>query len=145
VVTAVELLSPANKSSDKDGEAYLTNRQEYFRSGVNLVEMDLLRSGNRPPTIERRPPADYYVLVSRAVDYPRVGLWSISVRDQLPPIPIPLYPEDAPVMLALRPSLDRAYDEGRLDEDINYTQPPDPPLDEPDASWARELLARHFA
>jgi len=114
VVTVIEFLSPANKSSGKDREAYLAKRQEYFRTGTNLVEMDFLRAGLRPPVQEKLPPASYYLLVSRAVDFPRVGIWPLGIRDRLPTIPVPLNPDDPPVMLDLRPCMDRAYDEGTM-------------------------------
>ena len=134
VITVVELLSPANKSSGRDGDAYLAKREEYLSSEVNLVEMDLLRTGNRPPTATPIPCADYYIMVSPAVDYPNAGLWPITVRDTLPPIPVPLQPQDAPLMLALQPIFTEAYDGGRYGDEINYDEPPVPPLNEPDAA-----------
>ena len=36
--------------------------------------------------------------------------------------------------------MDRVYQEDRYAEQLDYTRPPDPPLREPDASWARDLL-----
>ena len=63
------------------------------------------------------------------------------VRDPLPIIPVRLQPEDPPVDLALKPCLDWAFDEARYDCVIDYGAPPDPPLMEPDATWARELVA----
>jgi hypothetical protein len=107
----------------------------------NLVEFDFLRAGHRPPVEGNRPPADYYVIVSRASDYPATRISPLMVRDPIPPIPVPLHPQDEAILLPIRPSMDRDYDEGRLDEEIDYTQPPMPPLTEPDATWARELLA----
>jgi len=142
VVTVIEMLSPANKSSGRDGDAYLAKRQEYFRSGTNLVEIDLLRSGRRPPVDSPRQPASYYIIVSLAADYPRAGIWSLGIREPLPTIPVPLGAGIEPVKLVLQPCLDRAYDEARFDEDIDYRQPPSPALVEPDATWARDLLAR---
>jgi hypothetical protein len=141
VVTVIEMLSPANKTAGKDRDAYLAKRQEYFKSGTNLVEIDLLRGGLRAPLEDPVPPADYYIIVSRAVDYPRAGVWPIKVREPLPLIPVPLDPQIAPVTLALQPGLNRAYDEARFSEDIDYDQQPSPPLAEPDATWARELVA----
>lgn len=142
VVTVVELLSPANKTPGRDRDAYLAKREEYLRARVNLVEMDLLRGGLRPPLEQPVSPADYFLLVCRAEDYPRAGIWPLTIRDALPALPVPLHGEDGSVALPLRPSLDRAYDEGRLSEDIDYTQPPTPPLTAADAAWAREQVAR---
>jgi hypothetical protein len=141
VVTAIELLSPSNKKSGKDREAYLNKRADYLASQINLVEMDLLRSGERPPMDKPLPPADYYILVCRALDFPRAGAWPFTVRDALPAVCIPLGPADNPVVLPLRPSLDRAYDEAVYSQEINYDQPPQPPLEPADAAWAAELLA----
>jgi hypothetical protein len=142
VVTVLELLSPANKAAGKDRDAYLAKRQEYFRASINLVEMDILRRGLRAPVQQQLPPGDYYILISRAIDYPQAKVWHLTIRDPLPPIQVPLDPRDEPVTLALQPCLDRAYDEARFGDEINYDEPPDPPLGEADAAWARELLAR---
>src|SRR5436190_66443 len=42
VVTVIELLSPSNKDSGGDRDAYLAKRNEYLATGTNLVEIDLL-------------------------------------------------------------------------------------------------------
>jgi hypothetical protein len=144
IVTVIELLSPANKTASESGQAYRFKRDEYIASGVNLVEIDLLRSGIRPPLGDPAPPmSDYYMMVCRASERPGLGIWPISVREPLPPVPVPLDPGEPEVMLDLRAALDRAYEEGRYGEQLDYTKPPAPPLREPDATWARELLARH--
>jgi hypothetical protein len=49
LVTAIELLSPANKRPGLDGaDAYEKKRQELFSSMAHLLEIDLLRAGTRP-------------------------------------------------------------------------------------------------
>src|SRR5262245_40791399 len=45
VVTVVEPLSPSNTTARPDHEDYLAKREEYLASGVNLVEVNLLRGG----------------------------------------------------------------------------------------------------
>lgn len=143
VVTVIELLSPSNKEPGEDREAYLAKRHEYLAMGTNLVEIDLLRSGERLPMGEPAPAqADYYVLVCRASELPRAGVWPFSVRDPLPSFPVPLNPADPPVFMDLKPCLDRAYDEARYEQELEYAEPPVPPLQEPAATWARELLSR---
>src|SRR5205085_10931213 len=49
LITVVELLSPANKRPGPDRDDYLTKRIDYLTAGVNLVEIDLLRAGERLP------------------------------------------------------------------------------------------------
>jgi uncharacterized protein DUF4058 len=143
VVTAIEVLSPSNKRPGEDRDAYLAKRDEYFVASVNLVEVDLLRGGLRPPFGEHAPsPFAYYVLVSRYPQFPKIEFWPIGVRDSLPEIPVPLNPDDPDCTLDLRACLDRGYEDGRWAGKADYDKPPDPPLAEPDATWARELLAQ---
>jgi Protein of unknown function (DUF4058) len=142
VVTVIEVLSPGNKNTSATGEAYRAKRDDYLDSNVNLIEIDFLRYGVRPPLGDPPPPPmDYYVLVARPIALPDVGLWPISVRESLPVIPVPLTGDVTTVSLDLRWCLDRAYDDTGFPRRIDYTQPPVPPMREPDATWARELLA----
>lgn len=141
IVTVFEILSPSNKTKTGNGIAYRAKRADYLASDVNLVEIDMHREGERPPLQHPAPsPSDYYILVCPAATFPQAGFWPLSVRDPLPNVPIPLDPDCEPVLLDLKACLDRAYDAGRYEGEIDYSQPPNPLLDEPDASWARELL-----
>jgi hypothetical protein len=141
VVTVIEVLSPSNKESGDDREAYLNKRNEYLLSGTNIVEIDLLRDGERVPFGRPRPPiADYYALVSRADRFPKASVWAFTVRDPLPVLPVPLKPADGAVPLDLRASLDRAYDDAAYQNRIDYTAPPALALRKPDAEWASDLL-----
>lgn len=142
LVTVIELLSPANKASGKDRDAYLLKQREYLASDVNLVEMDLLRKGERLPWVTPAvASSDYYVMVSRASERPHGKLWPFSVRDSLPPIAIPLSLRDGDVPLELGTIMNQIYDSAGYGRELDYAQPPNPPLDGPDAAWARELLA----
>lgn len=142
VVTVIELLSPANKTPGPDRDAYLAKRNEYLASSINLVEIDLLRSGLRMP-LGNPPPArsDYCMMVSRAWELPQASYWGLSVRDPLPDLPVPLDAGQAEVQLSLKNCFDRAYDEGRYSQKLTYSVPPTPPLLEADAAWAHALLA----
>src|SRR5262249_11503487 len=94
VVTVIEILSPSNKTAGEHGQAYRLKREEYIASGISLVELDLLRSGVRPPLGDPAPPiSDYYILVHCGWEDGRMGIWPISVRDRLPQVPIPLDPD----------------------------------------------------
>lgn len=143
VVAVIEILSPSNKTSGNDGQAYRLKRDEYLANNISLIEIDLLRSGQRPPLGNPAPPiSDYYVLVHRGWEQDRLEIWPISLRDPLPLVPIPLDPDVPDALLELRACLDHVYDFGRYGEQLNYSRPPKPPLREPDATWARELLAQ---
>jgi hypothetical protein len=143
MVTVIELLSPSIKMAGADRELYLTQRISLLSAGISLVELDLLRQGERLPSDPPLPsPADYFVLLCRAQRFPKAAVWPFSVRDPFPEIPIPLDPGDSDALLPLRACLDRAFGEGRHERDLDYANPPVPPLAEPDAAWARDLLAQ---
>jgi hypothetical protein len=138
LVTAIELLSPTNKYVGLDRDQYLAKRKRLLASNVHLVEIDLLRGGPRMP-IGDLPQCDYYVMVSRAGDRPRVELWPIRLRERLPEIPIPLRHDDPDATIDLQPLLGGVYDAAGY-EDYIYRGTPQPPLHPEDAAWAKERV-----
>jgi hypothetical protein len=141
VLTVIEILSPSNKNSGEDRDAYLSKRREYFAAKTNVVEIDLLRDGDRLPMGRRRPPlADYYVLVARAGEYPSARVWAFGVRDAIPIIPIPLNRNAPAVPLDLQFCLNQVYENNRYAQKLKYSKPPTPALRKPDAEWAADLL-----
>jgi hypothetical protein len=143
ILTAIELLSPSNKSRGKSGRAYLAKPGECLAAGTNLVEIDLLRDGVRPPLGTPRPPiSDYYILVSEAERRPSADIWAFTLRQPIPIFPIPLKAGMQPVPLDLKRCLDLVYDEGGYSSKIDYSEPATPPLNQPDAEWAAALLAK---
>ena len=147
LVTAVEVLSRANKIVGSEGRGAYRQKQNEFRAqNVNQVEIDLLRGGAHTtaiPLVELRQRAvqyDYHVCVSVA------GLWGhhfvspFRLADHLPRIAIPLEGGAGPVTIDLQPLLDRAYDTGRHG-DTDYTKrQPDPPLAPEQQAWAEGIL-----
>ncbi len=50
LVTAIEILSPVNKRKGHEAyHDYQRKRREIFRLAAHLLEIDLLRGGERPP------------------------------------------------------------------------------------------------
>lgn len=140
LVTVIELLSPTNKRPGRDREQYLAKRSRLLNSSVHFVEIDLLRGHPRMPLIDR-PSGDYYVLVSRVQEQPRVDVWPIRLRDRLPEIPIPLRVGDAEAALDLQQALHRLYDAAGYEVYL-YDVEPTPPLTPEDAIWARQFIPR---
>ena len=136
IVTVVELLSPSNKSSDR--QSYLAKRRRYLENGISLVEIDMLRGWPRMP-LDQMPKCDYYVAVALPEDVPRVGVWPSQLRDKLPTISVPLRAPDASVPLNLKQAFDRVYDEAGYIDYI-YRNPPQPALPKKEAVWAKQLL-----
>jgi len=126
VITVLELLSPANKTGGEDRDDYLAKRRQVLAGHTHLVEIDLRRGGQRPSPPEL-PACDYYALVSRYVDRPRVGFWPIGLREPLPNLPVPLADTDPPVHLDLKAVIDQTYDLADYGKYI-YQEIPEPPL-----------------
>jgi hypothetical protein len=141
LVAVIELLSPTNKRPGPDREQYLAKRGQLLASGAHFVEIDLLRGGPRLP-LEDLPECDYYVLVSRAEERPRAGLWPIRLRERLPVIPIPLRAPHPDAQLDLQALLHRIYDAAGYEDDI-YAGTPQPHLSPDDATWAGQFIAAH--
>jgi Protein of unknown function (DUF4058) len=138
VITVIELLSPTNKNPGSDREQYVGKRKTILASNTHLVEIDLLRGGQRMP-VDDLLPCDYVVMVSRSYDRPRVELWPVGLRDSLPLIPIPLRlgRHDATINLG---QLFREQFEAAGYEDYVYLGSPQPRLAASDAAWADALL-----
>jgi Protein of unknown function (DUF4058) len=140
LVAVIELLSPVNKRRGKGREEYLEKRRTFLTSPVHLIEIDLLRSYPRMPFDDPLPPAHYLVMVCRAGERPHSSVWSISVRQPLPTIPIPLLAPDPPVPLELGQALRTAYARARYDLRVDYRKPPVPHLSAANATWAAALI-----
>ena len=145
VVTVIELVSPGNKSSEERRAAYRQKNREFLAGGVNLVEIDLIRTGAHVLAVpEQKIPARLVgqplICVRRAT---RRGaeLYGASLRTPLPNIGIPLRPDDVDIVLQLQPIFDDIYRKGRYDS-IDYRRPPNPRLSAEDEAWAAEVLRR---
>lgn len=144
LVTAIELLSPANKRPGAEGaDAYEKKRQELFRSAAHLLEIDLLRGGRRPQLAQPAtlPDAAYFVFLSRAERWPEIAIWPCALRTPLPTVPVPLRAPDPDVALNLTDIVQQVYGNARYDLQVDYrTDPPLPALAPDDAAWLDEHL-----
>lgn len=145
VVTAIEFLSPSNKLPGEGREAYKKKQREYVAGHVNLVEVDLIREGVHTVAVAVRniPKPNrthYFVCIRRADQQGLAFVYSIHLRHPLPTIRIPLRPTDQDVPLDLQQLINQCYDRGRYGFTIDYSAEPSPPLADPDARWADELL-----
>ncbi len=125
LVTIIELLSPSNKNPNADGRReYLAKRQQVLQTEVHLVEVDLLLQGERLPTVEPLPQADFYVFVARGNRRPVVEVYSWTLAQPLPIVPIPLLPEDPDVWLNLQEAYEQTFARARYDVRLRYEEEP---------------------
>lgn len=146
VITVIEVLSPTNKLPGPGQRLYLQKQEELREGSVSLVEIDLLRAGQRvlnvrPELLTPHYRTPYLACVLRGSDPATAEVYRIPLRERLPAIRIPLRPDDPDVPLDLQPLVDLAYRKGRYATSIDYRINPDPPLDPDDATWAEGLLS----
>lgn len=143
LITAIEILSPVNKRG-KGLEKYREKRQLLHNDGVHLLEVDLLRRGQRPlnyPTLPRA--AHYFVMLSRG-DKHKTDVWAMTVRDRLPIVPIPLKSPDPDVRLDIGAAFHELYHRSRYELSVRYDLEPAPPaFSKEEIDWLQELLKKH--
>ncbi|MFN0051208.1 MAG: DUF4058 family protein [Planctomycetales bacterium] len=140
IVTVLELLSPSNKRRGGDGRVeYLRKREAVLQSQSHLVELDLLRGGERLPTVEPLPSADYYALVTRANRRPQVAVYPWNLRNPMPIIPVPLSESDGDVTLNLQEVFSNVHHRVGYDYSLDYRAALTPPLSEAQEQWLQAL------
>jgi hypothetical protein len=146
VVTVVEVLSPTNKLAGPGRSSFLAKQHEILRSQAHLVEIDLLRQGPHvlavPEAVAAQlRPYDYLVSVNRAAGTrSRFQLYARRLRERLPRVRIPLADTDPDVVLDLQTVLERTYEAGAYEDQINYGAACMPLLPPEEQTWANECI-----
>ncbi len=146
VVTSIEVLSPTNKLPGRGRREYEEKRLETLGTRTSLVEIDLLRGGEPMPARLRdwpagtRPPGDYRIVVARGWQRPWADVYAFTVRDSIPPFPVPLKRGDDEIEVPLQRLVHAVYDRGSYDLRLNYSAEAIPPLTGDDAAWADAFL-----
>ncbi len=139
LVTSIEVLSPSNKRPSSEGwDLYQRKRQSLLLGRVNLVEIDLLRGGQRMPMLDPWPNSPYVLMVARARKPHACLVWEGHFQQPLPEIPIPLAKPDPDLSLNLQSLLDTIYRRFRYEQSINYATELTPPLTAEEAAWWRQ-------
>jgi len=144
LVTAIEVLSPDNKAAGEGRTSYLQKRDELWRGGANLVEIDLLRAGQptlRIPLARLEPlrPWHYLVTVTRRQP-PRQETHAVPLTSRLPRVGVPLTAGEADVTLDLQAVFTRCWDEGPYPELLHYEGPPPGTLSQEEQVWCEKRL-----
>ncbi len=125
LVTLVEVVSPANKTTPGGRSAYLTQRTEAGRDRAGCVEIDLVTQGK--PTLDFNrdglPESDYTVTVTRGATPDRYEIYTATVAKRLPKFKLPLAADDRDTVIDLQIAFMRAYEQGSFAEKIDYTAP----------------------
>lgn len=140
LVTTIEILSPVNKR-EPGLRKYRDKRRQLHQANVHILEIDLLRRGQRPLAYAHIPPSAYRItLIRSAVQC--ADIWSMDLQDPLPVVPVPLRAPDDDIPLDLASAFTTIYDRAAYDLSLNYAEPPPPPpLSASEQIWLRQRLA----
>jgi hypothetical protein len=111
LITAIEVLSPANKGGSLG--KHLQKLETFWRSEVTTIDIDLLRGGTNPyitgdPEFDDNwPEAPYHVITTEPNR--QTAVWAVGLTEKLPPIPIPLTDPDPPAILDLQRAFTELY------------------------------------
>jgi hypothetical protein len=136
------VLSPSNKRPNSEGrDLYLRKRQSLLLGHVNLVEIDLLRGGERMPMLDDWPDSPYVLMVARAGKPHLCKAWSAHFQRPLPTISVPLADPDPAIPLNLQALIEGIYQRYRYEQRIDYSKPLTPALNDEEAAWLEQRLA----
>jgi hypothetical protein len=142
LVTVIDVVSPANKTTATGRQAYLHKRQESRMGNASMVEVDLVLQGQ--PTLdfsrEGLPDWDYAVTVTRSTQPERYEIYTATLQKRLPRFRLPLAADDRDTVLDLQTAFTRCYDQGSFAPKINYRRDPTTRLIDEDREWLGELL-----
>jgi predicted transcriptional regulator len=142
LVTLVDVVSPANKTTAAGRSAYLDKRREGKNAHANLVELDLVLQGQ--PTLEYSrdglPDWDYAVTVTRSTQPERYEIYTATLQKRLPRFRLPLAADDRDTVLDLHTAFTRCYDQGGFAAKIDYRRDPNTALNSEDRQWLNEVL-----
>jgi hypothetical protein len=144
LVTLLEVVSPANKTTPAGRQAYLDARQQAVGQRAGVVEIDLVMQGKPMLSYARDglPEYDYAVTVTRSNAPDRYEIYTATLQKRLPKFKLPLAADDRDALLELQAAFARAYDLGTFANQIDYKGPPPPdvPLTREHGVWANALL-----
>lgn len=157
LITLIEIASPSNKAAGPDRKSYLRKQREILDSEASLIELDLLRAGERlfaflernhrlaEQIEESAPGAQYFFSISRAWERGPNGaslLRGIRLDETLPALYVPLRQGQTETVLEMQAVFAEAYSSGAYRRGaVDYSQPPNPPLPPEWDAWRIERLA----
>lgn len=146
LVTLVEIVSLANRTTEAGRNAYLMQRSRAIRARAGIVEIDLITQGKPILDFERGslPPYDYTVAVTRPHTPDRYEIYTSTLDRRLPKFKLPLANDDRDTIIDLQSAMGIAYDQGGFARRIDYEAPPptDIQLIESSQEWLTDWVSR---
>lgn len=141
VITLVDIVGPANRTTTTGRREYLAKRDQARRTKTHLVEIDLVLQGQSCLDIsaETLPAWDYAVSVCRAHQPDRYEVYTTTLQKRLPRFRLPLSADERDAVVDLQAIFERVYDQNFAAR-IDYKKDSPVLLRDDDQRWARILL-----
>ena len=142
LISLVDVVSPANKTTAAGRLAYLEKRKEAKNASASLVEIDLVMQGQPLLDYSREglPEWDHAVTVTRASQPERYEIYTATLQKRLPRFRLPLAADDRDTVLDLQIVFTRCFDQANFLGQIDYLRDPPTRLDDDDRKWMDTLL-----
>lgn len=144
LITQIDVVSLANRTTTHGREAYLQTRRTAEGHRASLVEIDLLTQGEPLLDFPRDnlPEYDYAVTVTRPTAPGRFEIYTSTLQKRLPKFRLPLAADDRDAPLELQDVFRRAYDLAGFNSSIDYTLDlaPEVRLSEANRQWVDAWL-----
>jgi hypothetical protein len=126
LITLVDIVSPANKTTPSGREACLKTRKEAKAANANLIEIDLVLQGQPLLDYSREglPEWDHSVTVTRSTQPERYEIYTAILQKKLPKFRLPLAEHDRDIVVELQEEFNQAYEDGGFGDQIDYRKDP---------------------
>jgi hypothetical protein len=142
LVTVVEVLAPANKTTSAGRQHYLDHWHACKSGGANIVEIDLVLQGQPPRglTPNTQTEGEFAITISRTNRQETSE--TFNLQRALPRFRLPLAGDDRDMVVELHVVFNRAYDLAAFAGKIDYKLAPAAALLDPDRQWLQALLKK---
>jgi hypothetical protein len=142
LITLLDIVSPANKTTNTGRQAYLDKRKEGKSAHANLVEIDLIMQGLPLLDYPREglPEWDHAVTVTRASQPERHEIFTATLQKKLPKFRLPLAGDDRDTVVDLQAAFTRCFDQGDFMSQMDYQRDPATKLSDVNRRWLDDML-----
>jgi hypothetical protein len=142
LVTLIDVVSPANKTTESGRQAFLQRFRAARGEQATVTEIDLVLQGT--PVIkyasEDGSPRDYAVVVTRASQPNRPEVYPGALQKRLPKFRLPMAGDDKDTIIDLHSVFLRGFEQGGFAEKIDYRRDPATTLRPDQREWLDSLL-----
>ena len=142
MVTLVDIVSPANKTSDVGRRVFLEKRRDARANRSNIVQVELVLPGQ--PLLDYAHEGvvdwDYGVTVTRCNKPDHFEIYTATLQKRLPRFRLPLASDDRDTVVDLQAAFIRSFDQGDFASQIDYGKDPSLRLTDEQRTWIDERL-----